>query len=138
MGVRERTPGALIKTDGADWAARRLRQAPTRAEQHLWKSLRKIEDAHFRRQAPMGPYVVDFVCHRARLVVEVDGAVHAREEVRAKDIERDAWLKSRGYAVLRISNEDVISDTGSVVERIVFMLGAGTPTPNPSPQGGGG
>jgi very-short-patch-repair endonuclease len=127
----------LIKTDRADRAARRLRREPTRAEQHLWKSLRKIEGAHFRRQAPFGRYVVDFVCHRARVVVEVDGAVHSDEEVRAKDIERDAWLNSRGYLVLRFSNEQAISDTGSVMERLVSVIGARTPTPNPSPQGGG-
>jgi very-short-patch-repair endonuclease len=137
VGVRARTPGALIKTDRAANTARRLRKEPTRAEQHLWKALRKIADAHFRRQAPFGPYVVDFVCHRSRLVVEVDGAVHLLEEVQAKDIERDAWLVSRGYSVLRISNEQALYDTGSVVERIVSALGAGTPTPGPSPQGGG-
>ena len=137
MGVAARAPGALVKTDRAHRLARRLRREPTRAEQHLWKSLRKIEDAHFRRQAPFGRYVVDFVCHRSRLVIEVDGAVHELEEVQAKDIERDAWLVSRGYLVLRFSNEQALFDTGSVIEAIVSKLGAGTPTPDPSPQGGG-
>lgn len=138
MGVSERTPGALIKTDRADRAAKRLRREPTRAEQHLWKVLRGIETAHFRRQAPIRPYVVDFVCHRSRLVVEVDGAVHAQEEVRAKDVVRDAWLNGRGYTVLRFPNEQALFNTGSVLERILSALAADTPTPNPSPQGGGG
>jgi very-short-patch-repair endonuclease len=128
----------LIKTDRADRAAKRLRREPTRAEQHLWKVLREIETAHFRRQAPFGPYVVDFVCHRSRLVVEVDGAVHAQEEVRAKDVVRDAWLNGRGYTVLRFPNEQALFNTGSVLERILSALAADTPTPNPSPQGGGG
>ncbi|MFZ5670903.1 MAG: endonuclease domain-containing protein [Pseudomonadota bacterium] len=127
----------MIKTDRADRAARRLRRDPTRAEQHLWKLLRSIEGAHFRRQAPFGSYVVDFVCHRSRLVVEVDGAVHAQEEVRAKDEVRDAWLVGRGYTVLRISNEEALFDSVTALERIIAALGVDTPTPNPSPQGGG-
>jgi len=137
VGVPARTPGALVKTDRADRLARRLRREPTRAEQHLWKALRKIEEAHFRRQAPFGPYVVDFVCHRSRLVIEVDGAVHELEEVQAKDTERTAWLEGRGYSVLRFSNEQTLFDRASVVEAIVSRLGADTPTPGPSPQGGG-
>ena len=137
MGVRARTPGALIKTDRADHTARRLRKEPTRAEQHLWKALRKIEEAHFRRQAPLGPYIVDFVCHRSRLVIEVDGGVHELEEVQARDAERTVWLEGRGYSVLRFSNEQALFDRASVVEAIASALGAGTPTPGPSPQGGG-
>ena len=116
-----------------------MRREPTHAEALLWKSLRRLDepDLHFRRQAPMGPYVVDFVSHRARLVVEVDGAVHQLPEVELRDLERDTWLLSRGYVVLRVKNEEVIADVVGVVQRIIAMAGADTPTPTPPRKGEG-
>lgn len=139
MGVRSRTPGALHTSERAERSAKRMRRKPTFAEQKLWKALRTIEIAgsHFRRQAPFGPYIVDFVCHGGRMIIEVDGGVHDLEAVAARDAEREQWLRARGYAVLRLRNEDVVRDVDEVVRRIVGLLGARTPTPNPSPQGGG-
>lgn len=137
MGVQERAPGALHKSDRADRAARRMRRAPTYAEQKLWKVLRQT-DLHFRRQAPFGSYVVDFVCHAHRLIIEVDGGVHRLESVAARDAAREAWLLGRGYRVVRVSNDEASGNPYAVVERILSELGVGTPTPNPSPQGGGG
>ncbi|WP_340644213.1 endonuclease domain-containing protein [Phenylobacterium sp.] len=139
MGVPERTPGALHKSDRADRAARRMRREPTRAEVLLWNGLRRMEetDAHFRRQAPMGPYVVDFVCHSARLIVEVDGKVHELEQVALRDLDRATWLEGRGYRVLRVTNDEVTGDIASVLTRILSALGAGTPTPTPPRKGEG-
>ncbi len=137
MGVSSRTPGAIHTSERSDRSARRLRNAPTFAEKQLWKTLRKVETLHFRRQAPFGPYVVDFVCHRSRLIVEVDGGIHNLDAVAQRDAEREAWLVSRGYRVLRLTNSQAL-DIEAAVAAIVAEAGAATPTPNPSPQGGGG
>jgi very-short-patch-repair endonuclease len=116
-----------------------MRREPTLAEKLFWRALRQIEipGSHFRRQAPFGPHIVDFVCHHHRLIVEVDGAVHDLDDVAARDAERQAWLKARGYRVIRVSNSQAINDPYSAVERILALIGADTPTPGPSPQGGG-
>ena len=139
MGAPSRTPGAIHTSDRADRTAKRLRRGLSFAEKQLWKELRKLElsGSHFRRQAPMGRYIVDFVCHWARLVVEVDGGVHDLPEVAARDLEREQWLKARGYSVFRVRNEDVVRDLNLVMIAIIHQLRAGTPTPDPSPQGGG-
>jgi very-short-patch-repair endonuclease len=110
-----------------------MRREPTYAEKRLWKVLRDT-DLHFRRQAPMGPYVVDFVCHHHRLVVELDGGIHNLPEVAARDAERDLWLTGRGYRVMRFLNEQLPDD---ILSMIFASLSADTPTPNPSPHGGG-
>jgi very-short-patch-repair endonuclease len=129
----KRTPGAIHKSDRADAQARRMRREPTYAEKQLWKLLRQT-DLHFRRQAPMGPYVVDFVCHQHRLVIELDGGIHNLPEVAARDAERELWLTGRGYRVMRFWNDQSPDD---VLSMIFARLSADTPTPNPSPQGGG-
>ena len=113
-----------------------MRREPTYAEKRLWKLLRTT-DLHFRRQAPFGPYVVDFVCHRHRLIVELDGGIHNLPEVAARDAHRELWLTDRGYRVMRFPNEQAVADTSGVVQTILASVGADTPTPNPSPQGGG-
>ena len=86
----------------------------------------------------MGPYIGDFVCRQARLIVEVDGGIHRLDVVSAKDAERETWLLQRGYRTLRITNEPALFDPHSAVERIAGEISVDTPTPNPSPQGGGG
>jgi len=136
VGAPPRAPGALHKSDRADAAARRMRRALTYAEQRLWKALRNC-GLHFRRQAPFGRYIVDFVCHAHRLIVEVDGGVHALPGVAVADKQRDAWLTGRGYRVIRVSNGDAAGDPYAVSDRILAAAGLGTPTPNPSPQGAG-
>jgi very-short-patch-repair endonuclease len=123
----------LLKSDRADASAKRMRCAPTYAERRLWKLLRTT-DLHFRRQAPFGPYIVDFVCHEHRLIVEVDGGVHDLPEVAARDVERDLWLTGRGYRVMRFTNNQAPDE---VLSMIFARLSADTPTPNPSPHGGG-
>ncbi len=116
-----------------------MRKDLTYAEAKLWKSLKTLRNdgVHFRRQAPFGNYIVDFVCHPARLIVEVDGGVHALAHVALRDAEREEWLKGRGYSVLRVTNDEVVEDPDAVVRWIAGRLSACTPTPGPSPQGGG-
>jgi very-short-patch-repair endonuclease len=111
-------------------------RSPTFAEGKLWQVLRKAE-LHFRRQAPFGPYVVDFVCHTHRLIVEVDGGIHDLPRVAARDAEREAWLTGRGYRVMRFSNDRAISDPHSLVQLILDTVSAGTPTPTPPRKGEG-
>jgi len=109
------------------WAierARHLRREMTLPERVLWKTLRR-SDLGFRRQAPIGRYVADFICFRARLVVEVDGGVHTLPEVQLRDAKRDAWLKSEGYCILRFGNERVLNDLNGVMETIRTLLPRG-------------
>src|SRR5437868_10145112 len=102
--------------------ARRFRREMTDAEVRLWLHLRaeQMDGYPFRRQVPMGPYVVDFACLKGRLVIEVDGGQHA-EEV-ARDIRRSAWLESRGFQVLRFWNHEVLQETEGVLESIRAAL----------------
>lgn len=95
-----------------------MRHIATDAEKKLWRLLRsrQLDAVKFRRQAPIGAYIVDFVCHEKRLVVEVDGGQHADS---AKDLERDQWLKNAGYRVLRYWNNDVLKNPGGVLESIL-------------------
>jgi very-short-patch-repair endonuclease len=113
----------------------------------LWgwlRTLRKSHDLHFRRQVPIGRFVADFGCHRARLIIELDGPFHVPE----RDQNRDAWFAGAGYRTIRFSNEMVVAQWDRVVADIEYALGIGdrlegalsrlqTPTPDPSPQGGG-
>jgi very-short-patch-repair endonuclease len=88
----------------------------------------------FKRQKPVGRYIVDFVCHAPRLVVEVDGGRHA-DQVKY-DHRRDEWLRTQGFTVLRFWNNDVLTETEAVLEAIreaVLAL-----SPNPSPASGRG
>jgi len=117
--------------------ARQMRGNPTDAERKLWWHLRrrlKTPGTHFRRQVRIGRYIADFVCHSARLVVEVDGGQHA--EMTAVDQERSKDLEANGYRVLRFWNNDVLKNIDGVLEEIQRAVTT-TPTPNPSPQGGG-
>ena len=102
--------------------ARRLRKTMTDAEQALWRNLRdrQVEGCRFRRQVPIGRYIVDFACLERRLIVEVDGGQH--EVNQADDAVRDAWLKKEGYRVLRLWNNDVLSNREGVLQKIAEAL----------------
>jgi very-short-patch-repair endonuclease len=118
--------------------ARSLRHRQTEPEQKLWWHLRHrlpMQQSHFRRQVPIGPYVADFCCLRAKLIVEVDGNQHSLDATIAHDARRTAYLKAQGFSVLRFSNREVMTEINGVLEAIYASLS--TPTPNPSPQGGG-
>jgi very-short-patch-repair endonuclease len=87
--------------------AKQLRRAMTRAETLLWRHLKahRLAGLGFRRQSPMGNYIADFVAHSCRLVIEFDGESHDFETRLNSDRRRDQWFASRGYRVLRFSNE---------------------------------
>jgi very-short-patch-repair endonuclease len=116
---------------------RRMRKTPTDSERELWWHLRHhlpINGSHFRRQVQIGPYIVDFVCHQLKLVIEIDGGQHGAQTT--KDEIRTRRLESEGYSVLRFWNNDVLSNIEGVLTEIQ-NANAATPTPDPSPQGGG-
>jgi very-short-patch-repair endonuclease len=106
--------------------ARSLRRADTLAEARLWSNLRgrRLQNFKFVRQAPIGPYIVDFVCREARLIVEVDGATHSQDHEIAYDLRRDAYLKAEGYQVVRVQNDDVYKHTNDVLGMILHGLEA--------------
>ena len=117
--------------------AKSLRSDMTDAEHRLWSALRahRLNGLSFRRQAPLGRFTVDFVCHDKRLVIEVDGGQHADN---VRDIERDRWLAAKGYRVLRFWNNDVLRNRNGVLETIAAAVAEATPLPSPPPQGGRG
>jgi very-short-patch-repair endonuclease len=124
--------------------ARNLRKESTEAERRLWRELRRLyaqgeglteEGAggagglggsnklrRFRRQQPIGPYIVDFVCLAAGLVIEVDGGQHGEDEHTARDMERGRWLEAEGYRVLRFWNNEVLGNMEGVLVRIAEYL----------------
>ncbi len=115
--------------------ARTLRRNQTDAEIRLWKLLRakRLEGWKFRRQYPIGNYIVDFACPSARLIVEADGGQHAESPY---DARRDAWLASQGWRVIRFWNHHILNDTETVLTAVFDALSA--PLPNPSPTRGEG
>jgi adenine-specific DNA-methyltransferase len=100
--------------------ARDMRQAPTVAEARLWYFLRnrRLDGIKFRRQHPIGPYIIDFISIDHGIAVEIDGGQHALADEEKRDAARDAFLFSRGFRVLRFWNDEVLNDTMSVLERI--------------------
>lgn len=99
--------------------ARELRRPQTPAEQSLWACLRneQLDGIKFRRQHPIGYYIVDFYCAQAKLVIEIDGDSHA-EQVEY-DLERTAWLENQGYRVIRYTNRDIKEILPAVLEGIL-------------------
>jgi very-short-patch-repair endonuclease len=97
--------------------ARRFRRETTDAERKLWWHLRqaRLEGTHFRRQATIGRYFVDFCCHARRLVIEIDGGGHAEHSQMIADAKRTEFLRSRGYRVLRFWNNDVLKNIEGVM-----------------------
>ncbi|MEK6749841.1 MAG: endonuclease domain-containing protein [Pseudomonadota bacterium] len=98
-----------------------LRQNMTDAECVLWRYLRakRLNGVKFRRQQPIGRYIVDFIHFESRLIVEVDGGQH---NASCKDEARDAWLTAQGFKVLRFWNHDVLNNIGSVLRQIDVEL----------------
>ena len=104
--------------------ARALRKRMTEAEVILWSKLRShaTNGFHFRKQHPVGPYIADFACLKARLIVEVDGDTHSTEAELEHDRRRDQFLRSLGWRVLRVTNEDVFKALDVVMEAIAREL----------------
>ena len=111
--------------------AQELRKRQTDAERALWNKLRskQIEGVKFRRQQPIGPYIVDFVSLERKLIIEIDGGQHNERKVREKDQEREEWLKEKGYQILRFWNNDVLTNIEGVLERIKENLEGKPPSP---------
>ncbi|HEV8678511.1 MAG TPA: endonuclease domain-containing protein [Stellaceae bacterium] len=119
--------------------ARGLRRTMTDAERRLWRELRRAAlGLRFRRQFPIPPYIVDFACLEARLVIEVDGGQHAEPGDHDR---RDAILHRRGWRILRFWNNDVLENRDGVLQTTTHALGtwpAQYPHPNPPPPAGEG
>jgi very-short-patch-repair endonuclease len=98
--------------------AQDLRENTTPAESRLWHHLRshRFAGIKFKRQQPIGPYIVDFVCLEKRLIIELDGGQHAFPGV--SDVERDAWLLAQGFTVLRFWNNEVLGNLAGVLDEI--------------------
>lgn len=101
-----------------------MRRDATEAEKRLWARLRRRQVAgrRFRRQHPVGTFVVDFCCLEEMLIVEVDGGQHSREETEVRDQRRTAWLERVGYRVLRFWNDQVLTETEAVIETIAAAM----------------
>ena len=113
--------------------AKALRTHQTDAENRLWYQLRahRFMGLKFKRQKPVGRYIVDFMCAKQKLIIEIDGGQHTEEL--EYDQQRDAWLRSQGYTVLRFWNNDVMQHLEGVLEQIRNTL-----SPTPSPASGRG
>lgn len=100
--------------------ARELRQKQTDSEKALWQKLRdkQFEGIKFRRQQPVGPYIVDFISPKEKIIIEIDGGQHNEKEIQKKDEERTVWLEKEGYLILRFWNNEVLFNPGGVLERI--------------------
>ena len=123
--------------DGARARARTLRQSMTEAERRVWQILRshQMQGYKFRRQVPIGDYIADFVCHEARLIVEIDGGQHDR--LSPREAERSGFLQNEGYRILRFWNDEIRENLDGVHHTIVDAL-ATSPPPKPSPIKGEG
>ena len=117
----------------ASTRARRLRSNPTEAEKPIWLHLRnkQLNGFRFRRQQPIGPYIVDFFCPQASLVIEIHGGQHSPE----RDDTRTRWLEERGYRVVRFWNNDVLGNAEGVWTALAELLREYSP-PRPSPSRG--
>ena len=105
--------------------AREQRAIAVQAEAILWRNLRdhRCGGVKFRRQVPIGKFIIDFICFERRLIVEVDGPSHGQADQQTKDRDRDAWLRGQNFHVMRLPNELVIAATELAVARIRAALG---------------
>jgi len=112
--------------------ARQLRAESTPAERKLWQILRckQLYGWHFRRQHPIPPYIVDFACLAARIVIEADGVGHDRDGL---DRARDAKIKRAGWRILRFWNNEILQNPDGVYQTILEALGAPSPASRPLP-----
>jgi very-short-patch-repair endonuclease len=115
--------------------ARGLRKKSTWAERQLWGRFRNRSFAQFkfRRQHPVGPYILDFYCASKKLAVELDGDVHAAPGRRNRDFVRDAYLEAKGVQVLRFWNMEIQDNLEGVLEVIYVALHRPMPNPHPDP-----
>ncbi len=100
--------------------AKEQRSVPTRAEDLFWQQVRagRFHGYKFKRQVPIAPYIVDFLCAEAKVIVELDGAPHDKAEQRAHDERRDAYLRGQGFRVLRFSNDLMLGNGNLVLDSV--------------------
>jgi very-short-patch-repair endonuclease len=110
--------------------ARALRRSSTDAERIIWSELRdhRLNGASFRRQVPIANYIADFVCHAAKLVIELDGGQHYSDGGETADARRTTVIEGKGFHVLRFSNYDVMTNRAGVLETIATAVAARAPT----------
>jgi very-short-patch-repair endonuclease len=110
--------------------ARVLRRNSTDAERILWSELRdhRLNGVGFRRQVPIDRYVADFICHSAKLIIELDGGQHFSNRAEQADEKRSAAIETKGFKVLRVSNHDVMTNRTGVLEAISSALAIRAPT----------
>jgi very-short-patch-repair endonuclease len=110
--------------------ARALRKNSTDAERALWSEVRdhRLNGAGFRRQVPIGNYIADFVCHSAKLVIELDGGQHFSDQAEKKDAARTTVIEANGFQVIRFSNHDVMTNRAGVLETIAAAVAERAPT----------
>lgn len=127
--MSQRIPASLTQR------ARALRSAATSEERKIWHLLSRYRPK-FTRQLPIGPYIADFACRHAKLVVEIDGGQHAESQ---HDAARDEWLRSEGWTVFRVWNSDVhenpIETAEAIIAQAAECLGGTHPQPLPSRDG---
>ncbi|MBR1165549.1 endonuclease domain-containing protein [Bradyrhizobium liaoningense] len=114
----------MVSTSIRRAAAKKLRVNTTPHERMLWRALKDLpmNGSHFRRQAPISPYIVDFFCPARRLIIELDGGHHNEDGVAARDLDRQRWLEHEGYRVIRFWNLEITTDLTAVMERIYVEL----------------
>jgi very-short-patch-repair endonuclease len=114
----------MVSTSIRRAAAKRLRANTTPHERALWRALKElpVTGTHFRRQAPIGPYIVDFFCPAKHLIIELDGGHHNEDEAAKRDQQRQLWLEKEGYRVIRFWNSEINGDLNAVLERIYMEL----------------
>jgi very-short-patch-repair endonuclease len=132
--VEQKHPSRLRRGELKQPFAFRLRQDATESERKLWSLLRtrQIAGLRFRRQQPIGPYIVDFYCSAAKLVIELDGDQHGADKAVGYDAARTAWLSAHGYTVLRFPNRDVFQNPHVIMDAIAHVLekrGSKSPSP---------
>jgi very-short-patch-repair endonuclease len=128
----------MVDPEHPDWGvsnrlrrnARALRKNSTDVERILWSELRdhRLNGAGFRRQVPIKNYVADFVCHAAKLVIELDGGQHFSDQGERADAARSAVIEAQGFKVLRFSNHDVMTNRAGVLETIAAAVAERAPT----------
>ncbi len=122
MGRREEAAWGEKNLNSKQLFARQLRKQQTKTEHIVWQHIRakRLKGLKFKRQQPLGNYIVDFICFEASLIIEIDGGQHA--ENKEYDKQRDDWLQTQGYKVLRFWNNDVLTNFEGVYDSICAYL----------------
>lgn len=119
--------------------ARKLRNNLTDTEKVLWYYIksRQVQNLKFRRQAPIGPYIVDFVCYSIKLIIELDGSQHRDKENMVRDQKRDDWLRKQGFKILRFWDNEILENINGVMEEILTYCPNQNPPLTPPIKGRG-